>query len=138
MSRLEGPWLPRPAGVETIEVCAETGRLPGEGCGRRIAELFPEGRGPASACVPRREAFRLETPQAWDRYFLDPSAPASARFLVFRAHAPEGAEVEWRVDGRLLEVTLGPHELRWPASPGAHELRVLCGGGAIARPFHVR
>lgn len=138
MSRLEGPWLSRPAGVETIEACAETGLLPGEGCGRRIAELFPEGRGPASACVPRRGGFRLETPQPWDRYFLDPAAPASARFLLFRAHAPEGAEVEWRVDGRLLEMTRGPHELRWPASPGAHELRVLCDGDAIARPFHVR
>jgi penicillin-binding protein 1C len=138
MSRLEGPWSVRPGGVVEEEVCAETGLIPGPDCGRRVRELFPEGRTPISSCAERTAAFRLETPQPWDRFFIDPEAPASSAFLVFRAHAPAGAEVEWRVDGAPLAVTRGPHEVRWPAAIGSHELRVRCAGIEWVRQVAVR
>ncbi len=138
MERLEAPWVDRPAGIVEREVCAESGLRPAEGCLRRIRELFPEERVPSETCRERSRPFRLETPQPWDRFLIDPEAPRSSAFLVFRAHAPEEAEIEWRVDGGPVTVTRGPHELHWPASTGSHELRVRCGIDECVRRFGVR
>jgi penicillin-binding protein 1C len=138
MERLEAPWVDRPPGIVEREICAESGLLPREGCPRRIRELFPEARVPTETCRERSSPFRLETPQPWDRFHLDPEAPKSSAFLVFRAHAPEEAEIEWCVDGGPVTVTRGPHEIHWPASIGGHELRVRCGADECVRRFAVR
>ncbi len=43
--------FPRPAGVEELPVCADTGGLAGPGCPRPISELFVAGTGPTDVDV---------------------------------------------------------------------------------------
>ncbi len=138
MLRVGGGWVDRPGGIVESEVCAETGLRPGAGCGRTVVELFPAGRVPRGACAPRPAPFRLESPRPGDRFVLDPSAPAATRFLRFRARGPEGASLEWYLNGERLAVTAGEHEVAWSASAGAFELRVLCGPAQCVRRFQVR
>lgn len=138
MLRLPGGWPARPAGIEEAEVCAETGLRPGSGCAQVRREFFREGGAPSGRCAPRELAFRVESPQEGDRFVLDPAAPASSRFLVFRATAPSGASVEWLLDGRPLAVTGGDHCVSWSARRGAFELRARCGAVESVRRFRVR
>jgi penicillin-binding protein 1C len=138
MQRMCGEWVTRPEGIEQTEVCAESGLRPTAGCGRTIREWFVAGRAPKEACAPRERTFRVDSPRPSALFALDPESPGSTRFISFSATAPEGASVEWILDGAPLAVTRGEHSVRWPARVGSFELRVRCEGKDAVRRFTIR
>lgn len=53
---------------------------------------------------------------------LDPTLAPHQQELALEALAPAGAEVVWRIDGRIQGTTRGVHRLFWSVSPGSHRI----------------
>ena len=53
--RADGPNRITPRGLERVEVCAVSGKLPGPHCDRRVSTWFIPGKSPIAACDVHRE-----------------------------------------------------------------------------------
>jgi len=75
-----------------------------------------------AADVARRVAIREPLPHS--RYLYDPDTPRELSTVRFAAQVtPATEEIVWLVDGTPVAKVGYPHELRWPLSPGTHQIR---------------
>jgi penicillin-binding protein 1C len=77
---LAAPTSPRPKGVVKVEVCSESGQLPGKDCPHRRPTWFIAGRSPTATCEIHR-AFDVDT--ATGRRVCEKRAHGSVRRDVF-------------------------------------------------------
>jgi penicillin-binding protein 1C len=73
-------------------------------------------------------------------FVIDPDRPAPVQVLTISVVAPEGTpEVTLLVDGAPVDRARNPYTLRWPLSPGDHELIARAGSQRSAPiSIHVR
>jgi len=150
----------RPAGLERVEVCAASGRLPGPHCRGTLWEWFPDGAAPSAACdVHRVVAGRVY--ECWPAAFAGwmrangiPQPPAAPREGLCITLPRDGdvfvldptvdrrrqalrltasSPSTWWMDGRRLDGD------EWPLAPGPHYLEARTEAGGRARvQFSVR
>jgi penicillin-binding protein 1C len=104
---LSAPAWPRPRGVVKVEVCGESGQLPGPDCPHRRPTWFIPGRSPTATCEIHR-AFDIDS-------------ATGRRVCERRAHGPVHREVfeVWPTDMLKLWSAAGlPRKTPPPASPG--------------------
>ena len=104
---LATPTWPRPKGVVKVDVCSESGQLPGPDCPHRRPTWFIAGRSPTSTCDIHR-AFDIDT-------------TTGRRVCEKRAHGPVHREVfeVWPTDMLKLWSSAGlPRKTPPPAAPG--------------------
>lgn len=116
--------FPVPAGVNLIEVCADSGTVPGELCPARRSEVFVEGRGPLGAehDIHRRvRIFRVGEAE----YLAPPECPdALVEVREYTVYPAEGRQ--WAIDHGIpqppAEVALNcqaPEVAIWQPGEGA-------------------
>ena len=103
--------FPRPAGIREIEVCPDSGDLPGPWCPSRMREVFsvrnlPQKvcalhRAPQDASAPARTSLVVDFPKPGDVFKLDPTAALASQAIRLRAVGGDESSV-WTVDGREL------------------------------------
>jgi penicillin-binding protein 1C len=104
---LAAPISPRPKGVVKVEVCSESGQLPGADCPHRRPTWFIAGRSPTTTCEIHR-AFDIDT-------------STGRRVCEKRAHGPVRHDVfeVWPTDMLKLWSAAGlPRKIPPPAAPG--------------------
>ena len=104
---LASPLWPRPQSVVKVDVCNESGQLPGADCPHRRPTWFIAGRSPTAACEIHR-AFDIDT-------------TTGRRVCEKRAHGPVRREVfeVWPTDMLKLWSAAGlPRKTPPPAAPG--------------------
>ena len=133
-----------PAGIREVEVCPDSGALPGPWCPDRIREVFSARNLPGKVCGvhgPPREALaaapaRLEIdfPKPGDVFKLDPTAALASQAIRLRAAGADESAV-WSVDGR--EVAERGASVWWRLKPGKHRVVVAArrGGRLVRSPW---
>ncbi|MDD2773256.1 MAG: penicillin-binding protein 1C [Elusimicrobiales bacterium] len=120
--------FPVPPGVKFVEICPESGKLPGPYCPAAALEVFNSKYLPSENCdihippqpaaaKPAKQGLRpiVDFPKKGDVFKIDPSAPRAAQALVFRAqNLPGGATLQWMVDskpaaGGIWQLKAGEH-----------------------------
>jgi len=82
-------------------------------------------RPPAVKGDPRQARIAIQNPVGGSRFRLDPDTPPQFQTISLRAKvSPQVPQVIWSVNGRELEPTSYPYELRWPLHKGSHTFRV--------------
>jgi penicillin-binding protein 1C len=119
----------RPAGLNPVRLCAESGR-PDDGHCERVATEFmtPAASAnplqPASMTVAAPVRLRVATPTNRSTFIRNPELPASLSFLPLRLAAGAGLpQVLWYVDGKPLQVADATETVRWPLAPGRHTIQ---------------
>jgi penicillin-binding protein 1C len=138
--------FPRPAGIREVEVCPDSGDLPGPWCPSRMREVFsvrnlPQRvcslhHAPEQAAAPVSAGLSVEFPKPGDVFRLDPTVARASQSIRLRASGAD-AQALWRVDGR--ELAQKGVEAWWRLRAGRHraEVSVLRAGG-IMRSSSVR
>ncbi|HEY5283881.1 MAG TPA: penicillin-binding protein 1C [Polyangia bacterium] len=123
---LAAPVWPRPKGVVKVEVCSESGQLPGPDCPHRQATWFIAGRSPTSTCEVHR-AFDIDV-------------ASGRRVCDQRAHGPSRREVfeVWPTDMLKLWSAAGlPRKTPPPATLGCQAEQDVPGAPPrITSPLH--
>jgi penicillin-binding protein 1C len=101
----------RPVGIREVEVCPDSGELPGSWCRDRIREVFSVRnlprrictlhRPPAAAPPPARPALDIEFPKPGDVFKIDPTVAPASQSIRLRAAGTDD-EPAWLMDGRRL------------------------------------
>jgi penicillin-binding protein 1C len=125
--------FPEPAGIKHIEVCPESGALPGPECPETKMEVFDArwlpGRicslhapGAAKATVARRVRPAVAFPVEGDVFKINPTAPPESQALLLSARdLPSGVTAQWRVDATAVPAAAGG--VWWRLAPGIHRVR---------------
>ena len=123
---LTTPLWPRPKGVVKVDVCSESGQLPGPDCPHRRPTWFIAGRSPTATCEIHR-AFDIDV--ATGRRVCDQRAHGPVRHEVFEV---------WPTDMLKLWSSAGlPRKTPPPATPGcAAEQDVPGAPPRITSPLH--
>lgn len=88
--------FPVPPGVSLIEVCADSGTVPGELCPARRSEVFVDGRGPLGAEHDIHRRVRIFRVGDVD-YLAPPECPdALVELREYTVYPPEGRQ--WAID----------------------------------------
>lgn len=116
--------------LERRRICPDSGELRGATCPNGMPEWFAPGTAPTTRCTHQLdEGVRILSPDAASTYHVTDGV------LPLRALAPEGVELEWRVDGQLAG---RGREVRWPAWPGTHRVVLEVDGEPLpSRTIHV-
>jgi penicillin-binding protein 1C len=121
-----------PADIREVEVCPDSGQVPGLKCPGRVLGVYKREFLPKGPCEIHRSLMKGETsshikrlkikfPQDGDIFKIDPSTPGGAQGLNFQTNGAPGAEnVLWKVDGKLLEGQ--GEDVWWHLSTGWHRL----------------
>ena len=155
-----GPAFARPAGVERLEVCAESGCAPGARCGhveedwsiakvsrREPCRLHAGGAGGAmpagvASYVNRRTgrakgtatALRILTPAGGSRFRHVPEDDGILQRLAFDAETDAVGEVlHWFVDDRPVGRSVAGRPLFWPLEKGEHQIACASASGLSDR-----
>ncbi len=123
---LTTPLWPRPKGVVKVDVCSESGQLPGPDCPHRRPTWFIAGRSPTATCEIHR-AFDIDV--ATGRRVCDQRAHGPVRHEMFEV---------WPTDMLKLWSSAGlPRKTPPPATPGcAAEQDVPGAPPRITSPLH--
>ena len=115
--------LPAPAGRVEAELCTQTGRPGGPGCGPRLPEWVRPGI-PAAVAAPAAQ-LAIVRPEADTHVWRNPDLPASLNRMVLRASAgPAVPQVAWLVDGQVVAVGAPDAPLVWTMTPGRHRFQL--------------
>jgi penicillin-binding protein 1C len=74
----------------------------------------------------------IVAPLAGAVYLIDPTLRPEFQSLTFRARGGPAGRREWFVDGQSVGVAGSDGAIRWPLTPGEHEVRVRDDGGRTA------
>lgn len=122
-----GDFVPDPAGGGAAHL-----RLPQEyAAWCRSPQNILGAVAPPDAAAPGGPALTIINPPNKARYTLDPELPAHQQVLEFTANTAEPAQVQWAVNGRMLE----PHpdgRVYWPLARGTWTVSATLAGGALA------
>lgn len=77
---------------------------------------------------PEPERFAILRPIDGTVIALDPTLTRSQQQLALEAVATTGERVVWKIDGRQIGVTPGPHRLFWTPVPGSHRIEAAVEG----------
>ena len=129
----------KPPGVQSAEICAESGLAAGPRCRSVAREYFLSSAPQPPVCrmheegAPEKEdnpgvhAF-VKFPRDGDVFRLDPAYPRAAQALFFRSSLQEGQAV-WVLDARDV-----PGGGIWPLSAGRHTLYFRYNNGGSSSP----
>jgi penicillin-binding protein 1C len=147
----------RPVEVESVELCALSGKRRGPHCpagrhdhvasGKAAAscdwhgaggalrvppELIAFGPSAASVLPSAGRAIEITSPVADARFVIDPLLPRSRQKLLLRAlvRSPEISRLIWEIDGHAIAEVAAPFSTDWPISKGVHRVRAV----AIGQP----
>jgi penicillin-binding protein 1C len=96
------------------------------------AQESPLCPGDAALAAEARPSVRIREPHAKARYLADPDTPPELSSVKLAASVlPRSAQIDWIVDGRVLERVGFPHEARLPLTPGPHTIRAALVGRAV-------
>ena len=128
--------LPAPPGRVQAEVCTQTGRLDGTGCGGRLPEWVRAGSVPPPPPATRLAIVRPDTDT---HVWRNPDLPGPLNRMVLRAAVePAVPQVAWLVDGQVVSVGPPDAPLVWTMVPGRHRFQVrLPLQGDASRPVTV-
>jgi penicillin-binding protein 1C len=123
---LASPVGPRPKGIVKVDVCSESGQLPGPDCPHQRSTWFIAGRSPTATCEVHR-AFDIDI-------------ASGRRVCDKRAHGPVRREVfeVWPTDMLKLWSAAGlPRKTPPPAAPGCQAEQDVPGAPPrITSPLH--
>jgi len=135
----------QPEGLVKVEVCAQTGQLPGDDCPHHVTELFIAGTEPteiapiANSGLPisdsgsnsrisqskienQQSKISMSCPDKGAVYHLDPALPRDAQKIEVAARIGGSLqEVRLLVDGQpLARFGAPPYKALWQLEPGVH------------------
>lgn len=119
----------KPQNIVRVEVCPVSGKLPGHMCGNTVAEVFPVAGRPKEVCMLSENEHQGKAeiaspsdgilfPSAGDIFMMDPSTPAGAQQLNFKA----SGHGKWYINGRILNCS--GDQCFWRIEPGKFKLEL--------------
>lgn len=120
------PGFTVPGGIRRAGVCTETGLLAGPQCTHTHEAVFDAAHVPA-VCTGKHTAAvrtRITSPQAGDKFVVDPATARTAQQLKFAADCAHPA-CRWTLNGQALPDT--SCQIWWPLTAGKYTLSVSCG-----------
>jgi penicillin-binding protein 1C len=123
--------FPRPVGIQEVDICPDSGKLPGPFCPNRRAEFFKKGNLPTQVCdvhkamarkapPDRPKRLRIKFPQDGDIFKIDPQAAKGSQGLHLTTNGgPDSEMAVWQVDGKSIEAK--GDDAWWMLRPGWHE-----------------
>ena len=131
------PAFALPKGVVRKVVCNDSGLLAGPACPHTHQEVFDVSHQP-SRCDGRHKngsaPVQITSPQAGDKFMLDPASPRAAQQLKLAAQCTQNS-CQWKVDGQLLPDM--SCQTWWPLTGGKHTVSVQCAGQSDQFIFEV-
>ncbi len=121
-----------PVGIQKVEVCPSSGKLPGPYCPDRVLGVYKKGFLPSGLCdvhkapseviAPNRPSkLKIKFPKNGDVFKIDPDSPIGGQGLNFATNGAAGSDaVVWQVDGKAVEGT--GENAWWNLVPGWHRL----------------
>ena len=120
----------RPAGLRSVPLCAETGKVSDGHCDHVLTEFVPAAPAasplqPATLFAPPPAAHpRIATPNNHATFIRNPEMPASLQFLPLRIGPDAGLpQVVWYIDGKPFQVAANTDTVRWPLAAGHHTIQ---------------
>ena len=122
-----------PAGVKFIEVCPDSGDLPGPHCPETKIEVFDSRYLPGKTCplhAPKtgqaeitgtaKTRPAIEFPIAGDAFKIDPASPVASQSLLLKIKdLPPDTTAQWQVDDTV--VPAAENGVWWQLRPGSHK-----------------
>lgn len=121
----------KPLGITEVEICPDSGKLPGPFCPNHRTEYFKKGNLPTQTCdvhkplsalaspdKPKR--LRVQFPADGDVFKIDPQAAQGSQGILLKTNGGPGSDQSvWRVDGTAVgDEGQAPW---WMLKPGWHE-----------------
>jgi len=120
----------RPAGIQEVEICPDSGKLPGPFCPNHRTEFFRKGNLPGRTCdvhlapaeksPPNRpKRLNIQFPRDGDVFKIDPQAAKGSQGIRLTTNGGPGSDkAAWQVDGS--DIAGGAEEAWWMLKPGWH------------------